>query len=146
MFRPVGPAVQESVRAALAALTTVPGSVGYPTGGVADEQLWLPGEFEETTVRAVSGYAQRDVTGSVEVRVLVTRTTDRWTDSRDRALELAALVEDMSWPTPRWAAWSWTAWSPPPRCQEAHPEEHVIQAGLTVALDYPPRSPRLKRG
>lgn len=137
MFRPVAPAIQAYLRDGLAALLpSVPTAVGYPVGGVTDEQLWLPGEWEERTVRAVSGWGGRDVAGQLEVRVVVTRTSDSWTDVRDRALEIAAGLEDLILADPTLAGVATSCWVAASRAIEAHPEERTIQCALSLTVSY----------
>jgi hypothetical protein len=137
MFRPVAPTIQTHLRDGLAAIQpSVPAAIGYPVGGVADEQLWLPGEWEERTVRAVSGWGGRDVAGQLEVRVVVTRTSDVWTDVRDRALEIAAELEDLILADPTLAGIATNCWVAASKAIEAHPEERKIQCALSVTVSY----------
>lgn len=136
MFRPVAPAVQDYLLAGLSSLLAVPCSLGYPPGGFTDEQLYLPGDFAAKTVSVLSGGGGRDETGSMKVRVVVTRTGNDWAPVRDRALALAAVVEDFIRGDPTMGGVVVSSWVSGTDGTEARPEERTVQAGLELTVEY----------
>jgi len=69
-------------------------SIGYPSGGLAAEQIWIDAQFDASFPRYVSGGYQRDEEAEIEVRLSVRLTDDAMSGPRDRALALAGIVED----------------------------------------------------
>lgn len=137
-FVPAAPAVQDALVAAIAAAvedgTEV--SLGYPTGGLAAEQIWVVGDCDVQVSLEVSGYEQRQEDGALEVRVAVLLSEVEFAPARDRAFALYRLVESV-------LAADRTLGGIVDRCsvsaykgQEAIPDEHQRQYGITVTVTW----------
>ena len=74
--------------------TGVPSCVGYPSGGPAEEQVWVEGGFDLVFMRRTSGGRSRAETARLGVKVLITRAADEVAELRDRALVLVGHIED----------------------------------------------------
>ena len=136
-FRVLLPDVQDALDAAIAAAAAgVPRSVGYPAGGPAAEQIWVGGEFEADTSRALSGAGQRGEVAVLEVRVVVTRTTDRYAEVRDRALAIAASVEGALLADPTLGGLVERLEVLTVKGAEAVPDERTRQYGVTLSVRY----------
>lgn len=137
MFRPVAPTLQDWLLERLITdLPTVACSLGYPAGGLADEQVWVAGEFDADLLRVVSGYGGRDEEGSLEVRISVIQTGNEYTPVRDRALEIAGVLEDILVEDPTMGGLCSVAQVAHAKASEAHPEDRKVQCGLSITITY----------
>lgn len=138
-FRLLADAVQDAVAAAIDAGTRplgCPCGVGYPTGGVPEQAVWVAADFDAAFPRRTSGGFNRDEVAELRVRVLVTMTTDDPRLPRARALELEAAVEDALALDPTLGGLVMEARVSGVSGEEAIPEERKRQYGLTVAVAY----------
>jgi hypothetical protein len=131
-------AVQDALSAVIVAELPdgVPCSVGYPAGGLQAEHIWISGEFDATLPRYVSGGFQRDETGEVEVRISVVWSAADMAGPRDRALELSQIVEDAVSMDPTLGGVVEEAHVASARGNEAAPDEHSRQYGLSMRVAY----------
>ena len=90
------PAIQDALGTAIADALSEDAatfSVGYPTGGPDEEDVWISGDFNAAFPRRTSGGGARDEEAALKVKILVTHSDDM-TSVRDRAVDLSELVED----------------------------------------------------
>lgn len=75
------------------ALTSAPVSLGWPTGGLQSDHVWISGAGTVTPSWGVSGMQTRDEKLTAEVRIIADYTTSDYATARDRAFEIEAEVE-----------------------------------------------------
>lgn len=119
-----------------AAHEATPVCVGYPIRGLEAEHIWVSGEFDADMPRYVSGGFQRDETGEVKVRISVLRSDADMSAPRDRALELAEIVEDAVSLDPTLGGVVEEAHVSGASGNEAIPDEHSRQYGLVLRVAY----------
>jgi hypothetical protein len=137
-FRTLTPAVQGALYGALAGAADgdVQVSLGYPAGGLAAEQIWVPVDFDSTIAWATTGWTQREEDGEVEVRIAVLLGTDDPLAPQARALVLAGLVEDALAADRTLGGLVDRAEVSALKGQEAIPDEHQRQYGVTVTVAW----------
>jgi hypothetical protein len=136
VFRARAARLQDHLAERLAAgLAPLPCSLGYPPGGLAAEQLWVAAGFTAQLPHGVSGGGARDETGTLVVRISVTRTTDSFAAVRDRALEIVGAVEDLIAEDPTLGGLATLARVAQVQVEEARPEDRAVQAGATVTVE-----------
>ena len=135
-FRTLAPQVQAALLAAIApslpATTSI--SLGYPTGGLADQQVWICGDFDSTIAWATTGWTQRAEEGTTEVRVSVVQTTPNFADPQALALLIAGCVEDAIAADRTLGGVVDRAEVTAIKGQEAIPEETRRQYGVTLSV------------
>jgi hypothetical protein len=134
-------AVQDALATAIGTQQTAIGdvtplSVGYPAGGLFAEHIWISGEFDVAMPRYVSGGLQRDELGVVEVRVSVVWTATDMVTARNRALAIAAIVENAVSVDPTLGGVVHEAHVANVSGAEAAPDEHSRQYGLVLKVAY----------
>jgi hypothetical protein len=137
-FRVIAPAVQAAIGLAVAAALPagVACSVGYPVGGLADEQVWVSGDFDAQTTWEVSGQRMRGETAPLEVRISVTQSTEAFADPQARCLELEACVEDAIAADPTLDGLVDECSVTEVKGQEAIPSETSRAYGVVVTVTY----------
>jgi hypothetical protein len=71
----------------------VPVSLGYPIGGPDAEHVWVVGDLDAAFSRRTSGGGMRDESGTLTVKILVTRRCEEFATVRDRAGEILDVIE-----------------------------------------------------
>ena len=140
-FRPLLPAVQDAVCAAVSAeLLALPGevacSLGYPAGGLQDRQVWVSGQADVTHPYHTSGGDARGEEGQVAVHILVTMTSDVMSEPRDEALALAGVLEDALAVDRTLGGLVDSVFVGAMHVEEGIPEERTRQYGVTLRLAY----------
>ena len=91
----IAASIQDALKTAINAQTPgVTVTIGYPTGGPADEHIWISGEPHVVIDNNVSTLKQRDETVELDVFIQAVGMTNDYTVKRDRALVLAKELED----------------------------------------------------
>jgi hypothetical protein len=137
-FRTLAPTVQAALFAAIASRlpATAMCSLGYPAGGLSDQQVWVVGDFDSQVAWATTGWTQRGEEGSTEVRVAVLQTTATFTDPQAQALVLAGCVEDAIAADHTLGGVVDRAEVAAIKGQEAIPDEHQRQYGVTLTVSW----------
>ena len=88
-------AVQDALKTAIEAQTSVPVSIGYPKGGVAENPniVWISGEPDIAVRSYLSDVESRDEVVELGVWVSRTITTASYGTARDACLETVGEVE-----------------------------------------------------
>ena len=134
-------AVQDAMATAIATQQAAIGdvtplSVGYPAGGLLAAHIWIAGEFNVTMPQRVSGGLQRDEEGEIEVRVSVVWSAADMVTARNRALAIAAIVENAVSVDPTLGGVVQEAHVANVSGREAAPDEHSRQYGLLLRVAY----------
>ena len=134
-------AVQDALAELLAerlASEGVASCVGYPAGGPNDEHVWVEGGFRAALTRRTSGGGSRLESAKLAVKVLVTKAADDVAPLRDRALVLAAIVEDAVTDNERLGGLVERIWVDDAEADEGilPPPDTRRQYGLTLHVAY----------
>jgi hypothetical protein len=137
-FRSLASSVMDALGAAIVATapTGANVSVGYPAGGLADQQIWVGGDFDDAIAWATTGWHQRSEEGTCKVRCSVLMTTVVFKDVRDACVALTNAVEDA-------LAVDRTLGGLVDRCEvsgskglEAVPDEHQRSYGVELTVSW----------
>lgn len=112
--------------------------VGYPAGGPNDEHVWIEGGFKAALTRRTSGGGSRLEAVKLRVRVLITKAADEVAELRDRALVLAAIIEDAVDDNERLGGLVERTWVDDAEADEGilPPPDGRRQYGITVHVAY----------
>jgi len=137
-FRALAPQVMDALGVAIAA--TAPSaanvSVGYPAGGLADQQIWVAGDFEAAIAWATTGWQQRAEETDCKVRCSVLQSTNVFADVRDACTALVNAVEDALGADRTLGGLVDRCEVTASRGQEAIPDEHQRSYGVELTVSW----------
>lgn len=133
-MRTAWPTFAKALTARIKEAVDAPVTLGYPAKGFAREGVWVAGRGRVECDAGVSGWADRDESLTVELRIKADWTTEQWEDALDRAWEIEAAIDTALAADQTLGGVVERAWISAIDVEEAIPEKTVRQAGLTVTV------------
>lgn len=115
---------------------SVPVSLGYPIGGPDAEHVWVVGDLDAAFSRRTSGGGMRDETGTLTVKILVTRRCEEFATVRDRAGEVLDVIEATLSADPLMGGTVYSASLSAAKGSEGVTKDGERQFGLDLSITY----------